>query len=414
MTQIDQFREAFSDNWNNCNCFRKEALILIKKPLNGGFIIYDTLNKKWSDDSYKDLEYSPHELTFCQPKKYVFRNSYLGDYIDRYYTPNLMVHDLIFLFPEYEFIVEQAIKLNVPFILNAFRNGDTLCLKRTHNVTSLVKATEMSAKQLALFQERIQKAKENTLYYFTRLSMMVESFKGLQDDVFMKLLDITLNDTLSNNALSVYGNLILSKKGGINQKLDKIKSYIENNFMDYRIAWESIDRMGKLDKSEFPELPKASDLPNLIPVIQGKLKVYEDEEYYKELNEKYSSLIEGLKKFEFSDNDYCIVLPKEVQELDIEGNVLHHCVGSYKDNIANGKEIILFLRKMNDLKTPFYTIDLDEEGFIRQIHTKYNGNIQDDAEKDKIIAFLESWANNKSNLINKKSIKLSYGALANL
>ena len=80
-------------------------------------------------------------------------------------------------------------------------------------------------------------------------------------------------------------------------------------------------------------------------------------------------------------------------------------------NVAEGKEIILFLRKTNDSKTPFYTIDLDTDGYIRQIHTRYNGDIEEDPEKEDIKAFLINWANAKSNLVNKKSIKLNYGAL---
>lgn len=412
MTQINQFREAFSDDWNNCNCFRKDTLILIKKPLSEDFIIYDTENKKWSDESYKEFEQQCCPLTFCQPKKFVFRNTYLGDYIDYFYTPNLTVHDLIFLFPEYEFIVEQAIKLHIPFILNAFRFEDNACIKNK-NTTSLVKATEMSAKQLTILQKHIQTTKENTLYYFLRLNQLSLPFKGLQDEMFEKLLSIILDDSVSNSDLTVYNELILSKRGEINQKLNKIKGYIENRFWEYRRCWESLKDLDKLDLSEFPELPKVTELYNLIPTIQCKLQEYQDVLKYEEWNKKYSAFIENLKKYEFSNDTYCIVIPKVIQELDIEGNVLHHCVASYKNNVANGKEIILFLRKVTDPKTPFYTIDLDEDGFIRQIHTKYNGNIIDDPEKDKIKVFLDSWVNQNPN-INKKSIKLSYQALANL
>ena len=74
-----------------------------------------------------------------------------------------------FLFPEYEFIIEQAIKLQIPFILKAFRSNCTAFIKNV-NTTSLVKATEMSAKQMLIFQEKIMLAKEDLIYYFLRLN----------------------------------------------------------------------------------------------------------------------------------------------------------------------------------------------------------------------------------------------------
>ena len=54
---------------------------------------------------------------------------------------------------------------------------------------------------------------------------------------------------------------------------------------------------------------------------------------------------------------------------------------------------------------------MDTDGYIRQIHTKYNGNIKDDPEKEDLIEFLKEWGNVKSDIINQKSIKLNYGAL---
>ena len=54
---------------------------------------------------------------------------------------------------------------------------------------------------------------------------------------------------------------------------------------------------------------------------------------------------------------------------------------------------------------------MDTDGFIRQIHTKNNGDIATDKDRDSIIEFLEKWGKEKSNLINQKSIKLNYGAL---
>ena len=241
--------------------------------------------------------------------------------------------------------------------------------------------------------------------------MLISSCKGIQLELFEKICDIALNDKVSNQDLEVYNTLILSKPGNLTSKINKINNYINSNFFEYHKLWNTLKDINQLDLSEFPELPKINIIEDKIQEMQTKIIMYEDEALYSNLNSKYKEFISKLKQYEYFENKYCIICPQVVQELDIEGNILHHCVGSYKHNVAEGKEIILFLRKTNDSKTPFYTIDLDTDGYIRQIHTRYNGDIEEDPEKEDIKTFLINWANAKSNLVNKKSIKLNYGAL---
>ena len=54
---------------------------------------------------------------------------------------------------------------------------------------------------------------------------------------------------------------------------------------------------------------------------------------------------------------------------------------------------ILFLRKNETPDNPWYTVDITPEKRIRQIHTKYNGNICDDHDAKDIQNFLIEWAN---------------------
>lgn len=409
---LKEFYDQFSEDWYTSNVFRLGNMILINsKKL--GYIWYNVETKQWSDDNYKELANQEEELIFCQPKQYVFRSTYLGYYLNTFRVEKLTSKDLNFLFPEYEFIVEQAMKLQIPFILNAFRQNSNNLIKNC-KTTSLVKATELSVKQLNMFQERIQLMKNDAMYYFLRLNRFVPSFKGLGDEIFEAMCDIAMNDGISDRDLDLYQELILSKPGNIGQKVNKIKGYINSNFSEYRNQWNTLKEINKLDETEFPELPKAEKLSELIPLIQQKVIEYEDEALYTSLNLKYKDFIDVLKKFEYSEDKYCIIAPEVVQELDIEGNVLHHCVGTYKHNLAGGNEIILFLRRTEDPRTPFYTIDLDPEGYVRQIHTKYNGDIQNDPERDEIKAFLDNWANAKSDIVNKKSIKLNYSALCHI
>jgi hypothetical protein len=181
--------------------------------------------------------------------------------------------------------------------------------------------------------------------------------------------------------------------------------------MEYRNLWNTLKRLGNFDEVEYPEFPKPDEIQHKVEVMQVKIQSLENEELYKVLNSKYYEIKAKIDELVHAGRKYSIISPGTIEELDIEGNVLHHCVGSYKENVAEGKEFILFLRRNSDLTTPFYTIDIDTDGYIRQIHTKYNGNIKDDPEKDDIIEFLNEWGKVKSSIINQKSIKLNYGAL---
>lgn len=397
------------DEIESSNVFRVEDNIIYKLP-NNSLITYNVKTKSWDNSNYKELIPTDDILHFCQPKTYVFRGSYLGYYLNTYRVLQMSSNDLSFLYPEYEFIVEQAIKLNIPFILTSFRSNSTEFL-RNDNKTSLVKATELSTKQLSIFQDKIQYLTNGAMFYFNRLTRLVPTFKGIQPELFSRICEIALSDKVTNQDLDLYYNLFLSKKGNLSKNIEKVIGYITNNYIEYRKLWENIKELGRLDESLFPEFPKAEELSTLIPDITVRLETYKDEELYNKLNEQYKEFVGNLQQYTFSNEKYSIIVPKVVQELDIEGNVLHHCVGTYKQNIAKGKEIILFLRKNSDLKSPYYTIDLDTDGFIRQIHTKNNGDIAADKDRDSIIEFLEKWGKEKSNLINQKSIKLNYGAL---
>ena len=94
------------------------------------------------------------------------------------------------------------------------------------------------------------------------------------------------------------------------------------------------------------------------------------------------------KQFEYSDEDYSIVACKQLSELNTEGLKLCHCVGSYIDSVSTGLEYILFLRKNDSPDIPYFTIDIQPNKVVRQIHGKYNCNLP-----DILHPFVEKWAN---------------------
>lgn len=61
-----------------------------------------------------------------------------------------------------------------------------------------------------------------------------------------------------------------------------------------------------------------------------------------------------------------IVLPASINDIVREGKLQNHCVGGYADRHAEGKLHILFLRKIDDPRTPYYTMEVSTKGDIVQ------------------------------------------------
>jgi hypothetical protein len=91
--------------------------------------------------------------------------------------------------------------------------------------------------------------------------------------------------------------------------------------------------------------------------------------------DKYADIVNWVPKNE--SKKYIFKAPESEADLLNEGNVLHHCVASYRDKIINGC-IVVFMRLRDNPNMPFVTIEY-ENGVVVQAKQKYNDDI-DDAE----------------------------------
>lgn len=108
----------------------------------------------------------------------------------------------------------------------------------------------------------------------------------------------------------------------------------------------------------------------------------------KEVQENYlKNYYDRAKSFEYKDSDYQIIACKDLSDLVKEGRELHHCVGSYINSVGKGSEYILFLRKIDNVETPFFTIDLTPDLIVRQIHGLRNCNLSNEVKP-----FVSKWA----------------------
>ena len=159
-----------------------------------------------------------------------------------------------------------------------------------------------------------------------------------------------------------------------------------NNFVDYYTMCRSlnipIESPFKLKTNE--QIQKVHDEALLLYNKKESQTSQEKEEKYKFIKQRYRDL-------SYKDNNFTIIYPNNLSDVKLEGLILHHCVGSYVDRILNMTAYIMFIRKNEDINTPYFTLHYVIENnkiVIKQVHGKYNCNTS-----DKILNFVKSWAN---------------------
>jgi hypothetical protein len=83
-----------------------------------------------------------------------------------------------------------------------------------------------------------------------------------------------------------------------------------------------------------------------------------------------------------------MVRVEDPNDLDVEGNFMHHCVGSYADKVEYGDCIIYSLR--NKFNQPEATIEVERDGKVKQIKGPSNSKVDDETQVAKIKEFFES------------------------
>ena len=92
------------------------------------------------------------------------------------------------------------------------------------------------------------------------------------------------------------------------------------------------------------------------------------------------------RKAALSNEELQIVCPKRANDLVDEGKALHHCVGSYIDKVTEGRCLIVFVRRVEEPKKPYVTVEV-RDGKIAQIHGDHNSDPTEEVKK-----FVDLWS----------------------
>ncbi len=133
---------------------------------------------------------------------------------------------------------------------------------------------------------------------------------------------------------------------------------------------------------------------NYLTALQMRSEQEKAREEAEKMEEKYPGsemILAGIKpKYEYEGEHFRITVPANFYEITLEGMALHHCVGNterYFDRILQHETYICFLRRAQEPEKPFYTIEVEPGGTIRQHRGMYD--MEPDIEEIK--PFLREW-----------------------
>lgn len=113
-----------------------------------------------------------------------------------------------------------------------------------------------------------------------------------------------------------------------------------------------------------------------------------------EIEKTYPTLPEickELQKYEYSSSGYKIIAPKRIEDILVEGRELQHCINkgsSYFGRMSSRESYILFLRKKEKENEPYYTLEVEPNGTVRQKRTLFNRQLEDIEQAEE---FLKKW-----------------------
>lgn len=167
-------------------------------------------------------------------------------------------------------------------------------------------------------------------------------------------------------------------------------------YLDAKEIYRRLFNRPEIDFTDFKTLEDITVLHDNLLALEradreerNRLYAMREEERKAEYKKKFDKLQEDrIEKFESHGEKYSIIVPKSLAEITSEGMSLSHCVGSYLESHAQGHTNIVFLRKNDEIDTSFYTIEVNPQNYVVQIHGKHNRWLGNDPDA---ISFVWKW-----------------------
>lgn len=121
-------------------------------------------------------------------------------------------------------------------------------------------------------------------------------------------------------------------------------------------------------------LLKPKDLKIAHNEMVAEISVKNASKEIKKLEKKYTAAVQllesgELEKYRFEDDDFCVVVPRSISDIFREGTILKHCIHTceiYFGRINTRETYLVFLRRKAEPDKPWYTLEIEPGGNIRQ------------------------------------------------
>lgn len=132
----------------------------------------------------------------------------------------------------------------------------------------------------------------------------------------------------------------------------------------------------------------------------ASLLARQDKAEKRKLRKNFSKKAEELKVYEYKSNGLCVLIPHTPRDLKREGNILKHCVGrmGYDVKMAEGRSFIAFVRREEDVESPFVTVEygLKEKRVLQEY------GYHDTLPEENVLKFVKEWGDMVTKDLNKK------------
>lgn len=269
------------------------------------------------------------------------------------------------------------------------------CANNTECMYGLIKEPQSTVltKALGLDKQALHRLRQNDggTAFLRWLQFEKESGKRISDELLHWFCEQNIKKSDLDfiwdkmNAAQIYNYLQRQTKNGrenVKQTLTTWRDYLS---MAKRLRMDTNDEIiyrVKLLRQRHDELVLRCCLKDKEEHAMGVLKDFP----------KVDRICRSIKaKYEYANEEYAVVAPRGVLDIIAEGDVLCHCLrGSdrYWDRIQTHESYILFLRRASAPNTPYYTLEVEPDGTVRQKRTKFDRQ-EDDIEEAK--KFLMEW-----------------------
>lgn len=300
--------------------------------------------------------------------------------------------------------IEQLVKVGLFCLADAHIDGDIRAnIFKNPWQTSLIKALGITRQQLKRL--RLENGGEDLLCW---MQYEAESGKELPDNVVewfvgKKILPSNLNFIYPKmSMIQIYNYVRRQMEIHAMDCQSVLRTWADYLSMARGLRMDTNDpivyRVNKL-RQRHADLVRRSNDKNPLAEI-GKVL-----EKYPHVDEVCSSLAE---KYEYAGDTYTIVAPKKIDDIFSESHALNHCVSHseyYWDRMERRESYILFLRRTAEPDKPYYTLEVEPNGTVRQKRTNFDRQNAKDMEQ--ILPFLRDWQKVVAERMSKEDLAMA-------